>query len=74
MRLGRSLDPIARQPQPLSQRFWIGAAFIMRCPIRPTARRGVTLHGPPQTKHRTPLPLQAFTNACVGNVEFQADH
>ncbi len=74
MRLGRGFDSFTRQPQALPQPFWIGAALMVSGPIRSTTRRGVTLHRPPQPKHRVPLPLHPPARTCVGDVEFQADH
>jgi hypothetical protein len=47
MVLGRSLDALAGQSQPLPQPFRIGAALMAGRPIRPAPIPGVALQCPP---------------------------
>jgi hypothetical protein len=74
VRLARRFDSVARQPEPLSQPFPIGAALMMGCPIRATAISSVALQRPPQPKDRLPVPLQRPTCPLIAEVQFQPDH
>ena len=74
MVLGRGLDALAGQPQPLPQPFRIGLALTVGRPIRSATMRSVALQRSPQPKHRHPMPFQALTHHWVADVEFQPDH
>jgi len=74
VRLRRSLNALAGQPQPFPQCLRVSCPFMVGGPIRRTPRRGVTLHRPPQPEHRLPLPFQSPPRRIIGGVEFQADH
>jgi hypothetical protein len=74
MRLGRGLDPLARQPQPIGHRLRILSPLMTGRPIRPASGLSVALQRPPQPKHRLPLPLQPAQRLPIGYIELEADH
>jgi hypothetical protein len=74
MRPGGRFDTFACQPQTLSQRLRIAGPFVVGRPVRLAPPDRVTLHCPPQPKHRPPLPFQALARTVIRHIELEADH
>jgi hypothetical protein len=68
------LHALAAQRKAVPRRGRIACPLMPGCPTRPAPIGGVAQQGPPQPKHRRPLPLQPPPALSTGHVEFQPDH